>query len=130
MGYYTRYDLSVEESTHKAKDIITYMKRRLDENDWFYAFEYDLNKLFNDYHKDSKYDNDTTFYLDCDDECKWYDHKEQMLELSKQFPDTLFELHGIGEENEDVWNKYFKNGKMQACYAELVIPPYDENELK
>lgn len=68
--------------------------------------------------------------LDSYDSVKWYDHETDMREISKQFPNVIFELHGEGENNEDIWDKYFRNGKMQACYAKIVIPPFDESKLE
>jgi hypothetical protein len=54
-----------------------------------------------------------------------------MLKLSLKFPDVLFKLSGEGENQGDVWVKYFKNGKMQLCMAELVLDDaYDESKLE
>ena len=44
--------------------------------------------------------------------CKWYDHEQDMLELSTFYPDTIFTLHGWGEQMGDEWEKEFKNGEM------------------
>lgn len=35
-----------------------------------------------------------------------------------------------GEENEDVWDTYYKNGKKQYCKAQMMIPPFNESKLK
>lgn len=61
---------------------------------------------------------------------KWYSCMEDMRLLSKSFPDTVFKLHGEGEENGDLWDAYFKGGMSQECYAELVYPIYDESKLQ
>lgn len=53
-----------------------------------------------------------------------------MIKLSKEFPDLLFYLHGEGEDAKDLWYKYYKNGKYQECYAEIVYPEYDESKLE
>ena len=37
---------------------------------------------------------------------KWYDHMDDMFVLSKKFPSVLFQLHGNGEEDDDLWNDY------------------------
>jgi hypothetical protein len=62
---------------------------------------------------------------------KWYEHQEEMLELSKRFPKTLFTLHGEGEgAGGDIWNKYFRNGKVQVEQGEIVIGKFDPKKLK
>jgi len=62
--------------------------------------------------------------------CKWYCHEYNMKSLSKIYPETLFLLEGEGEESEDIWQKYFKNGKMQVCKAEIVFPKFDESLME
>jgi hypothetical protein len=57
-----------------------------------------------------------------DEEMKWYDHEEDMTTLSKEFPNILFVLDGVGEEFPDAWRKWFYNGTVEASYAEVVYP--------
>lgn len=64
------------------------------------------------------------------DACKWYDHEQHMVELSKKFPEILFTLTGVGEEGGDLWKKYFKGGKMQVALAKIVYDEFDESKLK
>lgn len=64
-----------------------------------------------------------------EDSCKWYDHEEHMREISIEYRDVLFVLEGEGEENTDIWIKYFKNGKMQDCRAKIVFDDFDESKL-
>ena len=63
------------------------------------------------------------------DSCKWYDHEKHMKLLSRIYTETTFLLEGEGEESGDIWRKYFKNGKMQVCKAEIVFPAFDESKL-
>jgi len=64
------------------------------------------------------------------DSIKWYDHEIDMKAYSKLHPKVLFALEGIGEENEDMWVKYFKNGKMQKVAAKITYEDYDEFKLE
>lgn len=73
---------------------------------------------------------DLEYALIDENEAKWYDHESDMRELSRRFPNTLFELHGEGEDSGDIWVKYFKNGKMQSCEARIEFDPYDESKLR
>ena len=66
-----------------------------------------------------------------DDAIKWYEHEEEMKQLSSEYPTILFTLYGIGEESSrpDIWVKYFKNGKMQAEMVKVVYPEFNERSL-
>ncbi len=61
--------------------------------------------------------------------CKWYAHEEDLRQLSSRFPDILFTLLGKGEENEDIWVKYFKAGRMQVSHATITFDEFDEHKL-
>jgi len=61
---------------------------------------------------------------------KWYEHEDDMRAFSLEHPGVLFEMTGEGEENEDMWRKYFKDGKMQRCEARITFDDFDENKLK
>lgn len=54
---------------------------------------------------------------------KWYDHDEDMLALSKAFPNIVFVLTGEGEDRDDNWISYYKNGQIEVCHGRIV---YDE----
>lgn len=120
MGYTTWYEFSTKENKNKVSDIVSYMNQKYMEKDWYYPFSFD------DYLDD---DDIYNFEIVCDEWNKWYDHDEEMLELSKQFPETVFCLEGEGEESGDIWRTYYKNGKAQHCPAKIVFDEYDENKL-
>ena len=78
--------------------------------------------------EDAKYSIDEDGYPM--DETKWYDCDQHLREFSKKYPDVVICIHGEGEETGDIWDHYFKDGKMQSCDAEVIIPPYDESKLE
>ncbi len=55
----------------------------------------------------------------------WYEHEEEVLSLSRGFPATIFILHGIGEEQGDMWKKRFINGSLEIIRATLVFPDFE-----
>lgn len=65
-----------------------------------------------------------------EESCKWYDHDKDMVAVSRDFPDTLFELSGEGEESGDIWKKYFLNGKVQVAKAKIIFEEFDVKKLK
>lgn len=64
------------------------------------------------------------------DDCKWYDHDDEMKAFSKKFPKALFTLNGEGEESGDVWRAYYQNGKSVKYHAEISFPGFDSKKLK
>lgn len=63
------------------------------------------------------------------DMVKWYDCIEDMKKVSTLFPNVTIEIHGEGEENGDLWNAYFKNGKAVVYRAEIIYPEFNEEDL-
>ena len=107
MGYYTAFSLTAE---------------GLRDND--------LPRLSRELTRMSVFDYTDTEHSDCwTAYAKWYDWDKDMLLLSTRFPKAVFCLHGDGEETEDMWDAYFKNGRTQFCHAEISYPPYDEASL-
>lgn len=102
MGYYTKFDLEV-----------------INDNS-------DINHHF-EVSQESEYGCDDVF----DDDIKWHNHENDMLSYSKKYPNVVFKLLGKGEIWDDHWIKYFKNGKIQRCYAKIDIKfdDFDENKL-
>ena len=109
MGYYTNYSLSIVSDNIKP-DLL-------------------LIDQINDEVKKLNVFSDGDPYYGWSAYMKWYDFDQDMLLLSKKFPDVLFCLHGEGDNEEDLWDAYYQNGKVQNCYAEIIYPPYDENKM-
>ena len=63
-------------------------------------------------------------------EVKWYEHKENMKVISKKYPDSIFKLSGIGEEQPDLWVEYHQNGKFQRCNGVITYPPFNKSKLR
>ena len=57
---------------------------------------------------------------------KWNNYEEDMIALSKKFPNLIFELYGDGEIKDDHWVCYFQNGDAQFCSGSIV---YEECPL-
>lgn len=106
MGYYTRHSLSVISGDD---DELTAEEHR------------DLIAEKSGYDKDWLFDGDRA---------KWYSHQRDMKEYSLKFPNTLFILEGEGEENDDIWIEYHKDGKMQLCKTKITFDEFDETKLK
>ena len=61
---------------------------------------------------------------------KWYNHNNDMLKYSARNPDILFTLYGEGENKDDLWVNYYRNGKMQGERATITYPDFDQLKLK
>lgn len=117
MGYYTLYSITAYNYKDGQKEMIVEI------NDTRHSFDDEEQVFVDDIES-------IVGYLPTKDSCKWYEHTEDMLKLSKKHPSILFKLHGEGEETGDIWNKWFLNGKMQVCLAEIVIPDFNPTLLK
>lgn len=63
-------------------------------------------------------------------ELSWYDHEEDMVKLSQQFPDILFILSGNGENAGNLWKAYFLGGLIQRAPARIVYDDFDKDKLR
>jgi hypothetical protein len=60
-----------------------------------------------------------------DTEWKWYEHEEDLQEVSRQYPLSRITVTGYGESRGDVWRKYFVNGHMEKHKLDVTVafPP-------
>ena len=59
----------------------------------------------------------------------WYSCRADMIQLSRTFPDVHFQLYVEGEDHNDDWRAFFKDGKYQVNYAERVYEPLIPDEF-
>lgn len=113
MGYYTHYSLKVERFSSPAESAAT-----ADDIKEAYAEVAECSGEL----------------IDADGGCveggKWYTHAEDVSGVSKKYPDLLFTLEGSGENNDDMWIKYFLDGKMQESRAEITFAPFSKSLLR
>lgn len=118
MGYYTRFDLELHEATEEYPNVVSVYNafqemQETGEADFeFEGFDYAFDQ--NGYSNDS---------------LKWYENDAEMSAFSELFPEVTFLLKGEGEDNQDIWHKYFKNGRSVLKTAKIVIEPLREGEL-
>ena len=103
MGYYTYYSLEAYEN----RGFVNAEKEA--------AITAALDEIFEGSIGDTTWVN--FFY----DSMKWYEHDTDMLNLSRKFPEVLFILSGEGEERDDNWISYYKNGEIETCYGRIIF---------
>ena len=54
-------------------------------------------------------------YIDCHGPVNWSTWKDDMIEISRMFPDVRFRLAGSCDYPDDNWHSYFENGKVEEC---------------
>ena len=114
MGYYTYYNLNVRgiKSFEEFAELKTSMLGKKDNIRQIIGYALD----------EGYYNNNGEASFAGNDCVKWYDHDEDMIALSKQFPDMTFQLNGDGENQGDLWETYYKNGESEDCRADCSIP--------
>ena len=84
------------------------------------------DKLLKEFNRIFKCDNWSLEGVFCNS-LKWYSYKEDMIEISKLFPEHYFMLYGEGEDHEDNWKCGFHNGEVEQVWGEIHYPKF-ENE--
>lgn len=65
-----------------------------------------------------------------DEEHTWRNFEEDMKKVSKLYARAVFKISGEGGESGDLWEAYFKGGKVQKCKAKIVYDDFDEALLQ
>jgi len=74
--------------------------------------------------------NEDAYYgLTNDEQSCWYGHEKDMAKFSRKYPNHLFILTGQGEERDDLWTKYFFNGRVQTERAKILFGDFDPSKL-
>ena len=114
MGYTTRHELKI--NTEVCNDTFEKIEKYINENN---LNEWAINTLngndkllFVKYEKDEDDidEEDLNIYFG-EEDSNWYEHKEDMIKMSKEFPAVEFSLHGEGEDRDDVWTEIYFNGE-------------------
>ena len=135
MGYYTEYTLVIDNS--QVKDEVEKKKQSEIEEIQQSNISDELKmRLIKDVEKTYRTSivtkSDVIDFLTYDpfeDQCKWYEHTEDMRKISEKYQNVIFSLYGNGEEDGDMWVKYFMNGKVQTEEAVITYADFDPKKL-
>ena len=135
MGYYTEYTLVIDNS--QVKDEIEKKKQsEIEEiqqsnisDELKMRLIKDVEKTYNTSIVTQSDVIDFLTYDPFEDQCKWYEHTEDMRKISKIYQNVIFSLYGNGEEDGDMWVKYFMNGKVQTEDAVITYADFDPKKL-
>ena len=95
------------------------------------VFELDSDEFLEELGAVTEYEDWWEFYGDKYRlDAKWYKCGEQMKTISAKYPDVLFTLRGYGEEDGDIWQSYFYDGKSVTYRPEITFPEFNEDNLK
>lgn len=123
MGYYTTYTLNADAT---GRDPSTGVLQIMSGVEMIPGLLEKLDDAFNEL---DIYGIDGTFRYGIGGYSKWYDHDDDMLELSRQFPTVLFTLYGEGESSDDIWVSYYYNGRSQYSKARIEYDDFSEDKL-
>lgn len=110
MGYYTSYSMDVTGFDETTLTKLIAMMREKDLLGYVFDAEYLLDK------------NGTTISFSPYDTQKWYLHDEDMLDISRKFPDMTFKLVGTGEDPDDRWYTLYHNGECETIHSVITWP--------
>ena len=116
MGYYTYYSINVINANEVSRERLIAASK-----DLFHSLEGDDTYFDSDLYEHNPTIN--PFDWVSDDEMKWYECEDDMVKLSRDYPELVFEVEGQGEDRDDNWRAYFANGKFYLCRGYIYYEP-------
>lgn len=119
MGYYTRFEGGVHTSDFNVANEYEFkIVKALRERPYFEEWSMTIPVI----------DTLEEFFNRCG-EMKWYDWRQDMKTISAKFPDIVIHIHGEGEDCDDEWDAYFKNGKIAYYPVKKVYGTFNPADL-
>lgn len=56
---------------------------------------------------------------------KWYDWKDDLLAMSRVYPEITIDVDGVGEDRQDMWRARFRDGEHEVVRAEVRFPVFE-----
>ena len=107
MGYYTDYSLEVKNLKNREEfDSLVESLKEIE------IIGYALDE-------GTYYDSEQYAYFSCSESARWYEHDDDMRRISRKLPHVTFMLEGDGEDSEDKWRTYYKDGDWEVCHARI-----------
>ena len=63
-------------------------------------------------------------------DAKWYDWERDLIQVSSEFPEVFITVDGDGEESDDIWRAFIKDGAIQFAAARIVYDEYDPAKMQ
>lgn len=114
MGYYTTYNLTGD----KIQEFVEDVARGEPDTTVYYWVDYAMD-----------YQGPGTGTWIAREDVKWYDHETDIVDLSLNFPGVLFTLEGNGEEDDDEWTMFARDGVFYKEWVQKIYPVFDESKL-
>lgn len=115
MGYYTYFNLDVENRENFSKEELLKASRTLAEITDFVKPSYVEDNDYRD-----------PFFWVREDSMKWYDYERDMAKLGELFPDMIFFLYGEGEDRDDNWRLIVRGKNSDFQKAHIYYGPRPE----
>ena len=59
-----------------------------------------------------------------------YDWERDLIQVSSEFPEVFITVDGDGEESDDIWRAFIKDGAIQFAAARIVYDEYDPAKMQ